>query len=93
MSCEGLSNEELVCKLVEVTLELDRLRAMREETGQRIGQGLAQAPDVSDEVERLPVGRRQELDNLHVHLGSEVTKRRLRDALEKALKDARNGRQ
>ena len=92
MPYENLDNGELVDRLVEVTLELDRLNAMQAEVDGRILQDLDKAPDVDRSFEREypeAIRRRSELDSLHVRLYTEVRARGLHDDYLRALADAR----
>ena len=92
MPYENLNNRELVDKLVEVTLQLDRLNAMKAEVDRRVLQDMGQAPDVDRSVDREyleAIRHRPELDKLHVRLSTGVVARGLHEDLVKALANAR----
>ena len=92
MPYENLDDGELVDRLVEVTLELDRLNAMQAQVNMRVLQDLGQAPDVDRSVDREyleAIRHRPELDKLHVRLSTGVVARGLHEDLVKALANAR----
>lgn len=92
MPYENLNNGELVDRLVEVTLEMDRLQAMKAEVHRGVLQDMGEAPDVDRSVDRESVEtirRGPELDSLHIQLDTEVRARGLHNDYLRALEDAR----
>jgi hypothetical protein len=92
MPYDALNNDQLIAMLVEVTLKLDALNAVRLAGRAPVARSIDRTPAVdraATEEYLRAIRRGPELDNLHVELSAEAVARGLQDKLVKALQEAR----